>query len=85
MTQAHLDAVNFHLHNEDFKSIKCDQTQISAMINDKVSLIIKRVYKKPYILVQSGKKRIKLSIDTFETMCDSKISVLFITNLLEEH
>lgn len=85
MAQAQLDVVNFHMHNEDLKSIQRGERQISVVLDDKVTLIIKRAYKKPYILIQSGKKHIKLSIDTFKTICDSKISVLFLKNLLEEN
>ena len=87
MTQAQLDAVNFYLQSDDFKSIYCEfpQKRIMCTFDKNVSLIIKLIKKDICILLKSDKKCIKLLPELFEIICDSKVSVTFLKSFLEQN
>lgn len=87
MAQAQLDAMNFYLQSDDFKSIYCEfpQKKITCTLDKNVSLIIKQIKKDIFIFLKSGKTCIKLLPEMFELICDSKVSVSFLKSFLEQN
>ena len=85
MTQAQIEAAKFNIDSEDFNKIVCElkSGKITCGIDSKVAVIIKcNRAKQPYILIRNGKKCVKLYSETFQLLCDSKISTLFLMNYL---
>lgn len=84
MAQAQLDACNFYFESGDFKSVHCrlHEHKITCVLNDKVAIVIKGTSKSSYLLLQNGKKCMKLSMDVFDSVCDSKVSVRFLESYL---
>ena len=87
MTQAQLDAVNFYIENEGFKSIHCDllRGRITCSIKGKLNIVIKHVKSnESYVLIQKGTKRMRLSKAVFDALCDSSMSVTFLMDFLKD-
>ena len=58
-------------------------TQIVLDIDQNFSIIVKRYRRELYVLIRSGNKRLKVPLDVFEAICDSKISVAYSKAVLE--
>lgn len=87
MAQAQIDAVNFHLQSDTFENIHCDFRGkiITCKLNDEVSLILKWTKARVYAYIRQKNRSIKLPVELFEYLCDSKVSILFLKSYLEEN
>ena len=85
MAQAQIDAVDFNFTAEPFQKIHCQlkYDKIRCTLNESVSLIITQQGRKPAIILKSGKKQVKLDKDIFDVLCESKVSVDFLSGYLK--
>jgi hypothetical protein len=81
MTQKQLDAASL----EDFTDIQWERNQVTCQLQDRFSLVVKRYQREVYILLRSGTKVIKLPCDIFDAICNSHLSVSYLTKHLEQH
>ncbi len=77
MTQAQLDAVSFRLESEYFKGIHCefDKKRITCTFDDNVYIVLNHIGKYTHVVIGVGKKSIRLSLDSFNSICDSQLGV----------
>ena len=85
MTQAHLDSVNFSIQCEEFQQVQCElrQQKVLCSLTDNVSLLIRKDKANTTVAIQKGGHRIKLSVDLYEKLCDSHLTVLTLIAFLE--
>ena len=83
MTQKQLDMASIPL--EDITDIQWEGNQITCQLCDRFSLIVKRHKHKVYILLRSGTKVIKLPFHIFEAICNSQVSIAYLTRRLEDN
>jgi len=86
MTQAHVDATDFHLDSEHFENIHCQlrEMRITCHLNSNIALVLERKKQKTYILIRSRTKTIHLSPETFARICDSKLNLLLLKSYIED-
>ncbi len=52
-------------------------------VTDRYSIVVKRHRSSIYILIKSGKKRIKVPTDVFDAMCNAQMTVSYLKSFLE--
>jgi hypothetical protein len=71
---------------EGFKSIDISpvRREIRCSVDDEgLNIIIQKTRKETVIILEKGSKRMRMCIDSFEKMCDLKISTLLLKSFLE--
>ena len=72
------------INNEELKNVIISENEVVCELNDRFSIIVIRKHRKPsHVLLKSGKRRLKLPMEIFDAICNSKISVLFLKQFLD--
>ena len=85
MAQAQIDSLDFTFKTETFESVHCQlkYNKTTCTSKESVSLSITKQNSKSVIVLESGKNQIKLHKDIFDKLCNSKVSVDFLSGYLD--
>ena len=81
MAQKQLDVARL----EEITSVQWEDNQVICQLREPFSLVVKRYKQEVYILLRSGSKVIKLPPDIFYAICQSQVSIAYLTRHLLEN
>ena len=86
MTQAHVEATDFHLNSEHFENIHCQlgELRITCHLNSNISLVLERRKLGTHILIRSRTQSISVTPETFDKICDSKRNLSLLRSYIED-
>ena len=61
-----------------------NQNQVTFVLDDRFSIIVKRIQQDVYILLKSGKKCLKMPFHVYGRICTAQLSVGYVKAMLEE-
>ena len=81
MTQKQLDLLQFN--SEEWRNITLSENEVIFEFDDRFSLIVRRHRHSTQLLLKSGRRRLKLPSEIFDSICNTQISVRFLKQFLE--
>jgi len=84
MTQRQLDLSQYWLIDNEYQRVAVSAKEVTCELNDRFAIVVKRQKHSVQLYLKSGKRRLKLPFDVFETLCQSQLSVTYLRHFMEE-
>ena len=85
MAQAQLEAVHFSLNDSEISCVyfQHNKREVTCLIDETVSLVVKKTKESTTVFLKDGNKRLKLSPDSFERLCELQHNVKLLISFIQ--
>jgi hypothetical protein len=83
MAQAIVDSARVSFDKGEFNSIEYDKRKIKCIVNETVTLVIKKTNNGITVMIKNASKYVTLTEDVLQFICNAHVSISYLCTLLE--